>query len=110
MLPWDEIKKAPPVHDIESESVTADLNINFRGKHFPASLLPCKWTSETSPNSWFYLGTADNFDGYTLFIIENDELKFYGLVMDFLNLSQVSENGYEIFQNVFKNFITNQCK
>lgn len=78
------------------------------------SVLPCEWFSKTYKNSYFYLTTADNFEGYILilnpFSKVNPLPKSVGLVMEFLDLMQVSEDGRDIFQKTFKNYAKQQCK
>lgn len=112
-MTWDQIKEAPPIPRKRRIADIVKRSLILQGKKFRASLLPCKWTSETNQNGWFYITTAHNLEGYILYITDNLQplsIIGAGLVLEFLNLRQVAEDGHNIYQTTFKNYVKHHCK
>lgn len=113
-IKWNEIKEAIPHPDFDQQSNTVEVNLIFdNDETIRTSLLPCKWTPETSQNGWFYLGLVHNFNGYILLKITEDQQlpnQLVGHVLEFLNLQQVEDDSDNIFGNMFTKYVRNQCK
>lgn len=109
---WNDIRNSLLLPGIRKNRIV-NMHLTCNEERVASTyILPCKWTSETYQNAGFYLGTVNDFEGYILLMNDNvpekNSLKPYGLVMEFLNLKQISEDGHDIFQKMFKYYVKNR--